>query len=377
MYLSCWEARKIVEIPIIDALRKDFKILNIEDHAKIDALKAALKNFDLYKIIRECLIISRVDGGCALFIGYGDPNLSSPPKKNAPIKYFRSIKRDSIDITSLYTFSPTQDLKLTYTINGEEIHPERLIIFPGMGSVNYSLDNQYVFSSSVLLPVFDDILRATRIREEVAYLTKRASCLVMSTENRVLSDENKRKQIEDTLQSIDNKNSVILDDLDVKIHEFSTSFGALPELILTTLKILGSALDVPITRFLGLSNSGLTQSADGDLENYYNFLQQIQNNHIAPSYIRILKHLYISLFGYDTSVDTLDIEFPPLWNNSDKEVMEINNIKMDQIMKAINSGLMTSQEGVDEINLSHVFQTSLTNKDLEIESFNDSEDLIN
>jgi hypothetical protein len=150
------------------------------------------------------------------------------------------------------------------------------------------------------------------------------------------------------------------------LENFTTDFGALPELINTYLKVLASAADVPVTRFLGISNSGLTQSAEGDLENYYNSLNRLQT-HIGKAVKRITQILYLNLFGYDEEYEKIEVVFPPLWNLSDEEEEKIKSMKLEKILKAEEIGLMNADEAITEINQEKIFNTELSTKDLDLE----------
>jgi phage-related protein (TIGR01555 family) len=224
-----------------------------------------------------------------------------------------------------------------------------------------------------LWPVREDILHAVRIREEVYELTKKASCILGVLKNYIGSDDQKLEQFKRTLRNMHNDKVIILNGEDAQIENFTTNFGALPELINTYLKVLASAADVPVTRFLGISNSGLTQSADGDLENYYNSLNRLQT-HIGKAVKRITQILYLNLFGYDEEYDKIEVIFPPLWNLSDEEEEKIKSVKLEKIMKAEERGLMNVDEAIEEINEEKIFNRELSAKDLDLDLDLDEED---
>lgn len=361
MYFSTWEAKKIIEIPVTDAFREGFNILGVSE-GKISSLKQERNRLNLDAIIKECAILERLDGGCVLFFDFGDNDYATPPKDNSKIQKLVILPRDTVAINFDYSPNPLKGSKAKLSANGIIVNPERYIIFRGNSpaSIGFNGFSDDVFSPSVLLPIYHDIERAREIRQTVFDLTKKASVLIASIDGINAGDSEQIKNIKNILKNMSNEHAAIIDDSSLKIHELSTSFGALPELINTYLKILASALDVPVTRFLGVSNTGLTQSADGDLENYYNFIENLQNTHLSIILTDIFQKIYKSLYGVDEEYDLIEIDFPQLWNTNETEENTISNIKLDRILKTLNAGIMSPSEAIEEINSEHIFQKELT-----------------
>lgn len=358
LYFSTWEARKIVEIPVIDALRKPYIITSNET----DLLKDEAKRLDLDKTLRECLILERLDGGCGLLIEYdNDKDLSEKPSDDSYISKLTVVPRDYISFQNL---SPDiLETESEIYINAQKIHSSRIILFRGFEPLSLIR----FFSNSVLLPIYKDIERARDVRELIYRLTKKSSVIIASVDGMSMSDEEKLQQIRNALQYMSNEQSIVVDETNLNIHEYSSSFGALPELMMSYLKVLASSLDVPVTRFLGLSNSGLTQSADGDLENYYNMLQGYQSSHIVPVLTRLYTQICLSL---GISTDDLNISFPPLWNINEEETDRSNNAKLEKVIKALDAGLINREEAISELNLGHVFKEKIG--DAEIGNINNA-----
>jgi hypothetical protein len=167
LYLDSWEAQKIVNIPVEDALRKGYQIEGI-DAEKVKLLRKEELRLGVPDLLRNCLIYERIDGGAFLFIGYEDSgeDVSVPPKKNGRIKFLRTYGRSQIAVTSNYNLPALEEIKYEFRLNGTLIDEARLIIFRGAGAaVDLSLDP--LFSQSILWPIKEDIWHAIKIREEV------------------------------------------------------------------------------------------------------------------------------------------------------------------------------------------------------------------
>lgn len=342
LYFNHWEAKKIVEIPVIDALRKKYQILNVSEEKTQQLIKAA-KTLHVDEVIRSALMLERLDGGCAIIVDYNSEKIDR----------LNLVGRDYIGY-----YSNNNDIQFQY--NGDTISADRVILFKGFCPFTveeYGITQ--IFSPSVLQPIYFDILKAIGIRESVYKLTHKSSVIMALVDNFTTMNKTKSDQIKNALNKIGNEQAIILDDQNVKLEEFSTSFGALPELITIYQKILASALDVPVTRFLGISNSGLTQSSDGDLENYYNMLQGYQASHIVPRLESIYRMIYHSIWGEDQEYEALQIQFPPLWNLSEKEQEEKNKNILSNIMSCVAAGIMSIGEAQKEINSQHIFSFDL------------------
>ncbi|MDR2646274.1 MAG: DUF1073 domain-containing protein [Holosporaceae bacterium] len=83
LYLDSWEAQKIVNIPVEDALRKGYQIDGV-DPEKVELLRKEELRLGVPDLLRNCLIYERIDGGAFLFIG-NEEDVSLPPKKNGGI----------------------------------------------------------------------------------------------------------------------------------------------------------------------------------------------------------------------------------------------------------------------------------------------------
>lgn len=361
LFFNHWEAEKIVKIPVTDALRKKYTFHNISEF-QTKELKLEIQRLKLDAAFREALVLERLDGGCALFINYKNEDYQAPPPPGCPIKSLEVLPRDSIALENLSNFTILKPTPLSIRVNGEIIHPSRCVFFQGFSPLSIQRLANVYFGDSVLRPILDDINRAIEIRQIIFNLAKKCSVIVASVENLNAGDDQKIAQLKDVIKSMNNEQAVILDNDNVEIHEFSTSFGALPELITTYLKILASSLDVPVTRFLGISNSGLTQSADGDLENYYNMLQGYQESHILPKLTELFKKVQLSLWGEE--LKNFEITFPPLWNLGEDEKDKSDTAKLNKTVVALNNGIMTISEAISEINTEGIFKKKLSKKDM-------------
>jgi phage-related protein (TIGR01555 family) len=361
LYFNTWEGQKIVDIPIQDALRNGYFIVNLEENKKKKLLNFA-QSLNLDNLMTTAFTLERLDGGCALFIGYKDEiDLSLPPQKNAEIEFLKIIPRDSIEIINENNFNLLLKDSFVITMNGENIHNDRWILFTGEDKIIQSTFNS-IWSESVLKRLKHSIILANNIREEIYYILLKSRMIIASAEKFSTRNSKRMEELKEALKFMNNHRPIIIDGEKVQFHSMSTPFSGLSELLLTYLKVLGSGADFPITRFLGLSNSGLTQSAEGDLENHYNNLAKKQKNHLGPMYLKVYKKLYMSLFGDDSEANLFNVDFLPLWNQSAEEIEKTNMLKLDKIIKALQLNLLSADGAINEINFNNIFREKLNQK---------------
>ena len=87
-------------------------------------------------------------------------------------------------------------------------------------------------------------------------------------------------------------------------------FGGLPEMVRTFLQVAAGAADIPVTRLLGQSPSGLSATGESDTRNYYDMIAARQELDLRPQLER-LDRLMLRSAGLDPGA--LTFAFRPLW----------------------------------------------------------------
>lgn len=384
-YYTDWAARKIVNIPVEDALRKPFKINGLESSIS-DALMKGYEALNVDNLLRRALKQERLLGGSMLYLCIADAN----PKQN------NKTLADPLDITILKDgdfkavnlidiqkivqthniidcFNPEYDKPMKYTVNGVEVHKSRLVVFDGEPLFNRAVINIYQnwrvnpsgFGESVLTPIYDLMVRVTGTQEGAYHLVNMASVLLAKVDDLKslqFGDDAAMKKIESVLNQISLYRAAMIDGSNVEITQHSASFGSVPELLYTFLTILSAACDIPATRFLGQAPGGLNATGDSDLENYYNVIDSYQRLQLKPKIIKILRLIGITKFGIDrwAAIESkMDIEFPPLWNLTESDQATINKTICDTYIGLYTDGVITAEQAFAEINARDVFMTKI------------------
>src|SRR5699024_761426 len=145
-------------------------------------------------------------------------------------------------------------------------------------------------------------------------------------------------------------NNGILLDKDEEYEQKQVTFGGLNEMLLTAYQVAAGACDIPVTRLLGRSASGLNSSGDTEVRDYYDTLRAKQHNDIGPA-MRLLDAHVARQAGAPDAV----YEWNSLWQTTDKENAETLNTTATAIKTLADTALF----GDDE--LTEAARTALAN----------------
>lgn len=372
LYYTEWGAKKIVDIPVDDALREPFEFKGLdEDESK--KINDYLARIDFYKKLEKTMKMERLYGGAALFIGTSEvePDLAEPINYGAieenDLVFFNPISRIFITQTDIET-DPTQPGfcdPSNYTIHGKKVASNRLMIFDGapfcrIGSSfidsSFSGGNRNMFGYPILLRIEPDLMRATGARQAAFHLIQRASMLMfigdLQTAAAFRDSTSNLTALKQVLNSMSNFQAALINSspggqADVKM--LSANFSSIPELVRTFDATVASAAHIPITKYLGESPKGLSSSGEGELEDYNNTIRSLQRHRLAPQIVKRLMPILLPSVGIDKNPESIEIIFPALWSMTDLELSQIRTADMNNVTNAVNAGLITPEEGQEEL----------------------------
>ena len=379
-YYTSWEAQKIVNIPVDDALREPFKLVNISDD---DAalIMAAYDDLGAHDRIKRALYQERMLGGSVIFLGARQTENVDPVK---PLNYdevntgdLRFLNTLSVDRVSRATycvdpFSKDYDTPIAYRISGIETDVSRLLVFDG--SPVFSRDSATIlqgfrvnpsgFGESKLAALYDSLIRCVGTQQGAYQLVNMASVILAKCDNlmSLQANGNSADQLADIVNQISIYRAALLTGKDMEITQHSASFGSVPELVMTFAQLLSAASDIPATRFLGQAPGGLNATGDSDLENYYNMIAAYQKGHIKKQLIKLFDVLCPSVLGREkwrTIKATFDIEFTPLWNLSEVEQSTVDKNSCEMLSGLFTAGILSVEQTVDELTKRNVFETKI------------------
>ena len=350
-YASNWIARKIVDIPADDSLRK-WRTWNSEKHEAIEEEEVRL---DVRRKVLEAYKQGRLYGGCALFIGTKQEP-SEPLDVNAigkgGLEYLSMFTRDELGVVSIGQdpFSPFYGLPEMYSIGSSdvvaEIHPSRLIRFTGDDHADPKQVNNINlgWGQSVLQTAFDSVKHASGSQANVASLIYEANVDVIGIPdlmNNIGTSEYQSEIMTRFQLAGMNKgiNGMLMLDAEETYNRKTASFSHLPEVMEAFALYCASAADIPATRFLGRSPSGLLSTGEHDKENYQDTLQALQGLKIRPA-MRLFDECLKRSAGAE---DDATFDWTPLSQMNDEQLSTIGETITKSLKNLYDIGF-TDQE---------------------------------
>jgi len=350
-YRSDWISRKIVDIPARDAFR-EWRSWQAEstDITAIEDLENAL---GIQKKAMMAFQRGRLYGGGALILGVdqgtSDVPLNVEAVKKDQLKFVHCVSRNDLtagpidwDILSPYFGQPSY-YERTNTQTGQmsRFHPSRVVRFLGAESPNPQLSNGW--GDSILQICYDAVLACGLVTSTVAQLVNESKIDTVSIPE--LSEKISSKQYEQRLQqrfalanTMKSTFGMLVIDKEETWNRIAQNFTGLPDVLKIYLLIVCGAADIPATRFLGQSPTGLSATGESDTRNYYDRTATEQKMEITPALSTLDQVLIRSALGGHP--DGIFYNWNPLWQMDEKEKAEIATKKAAVMTADVNAGLI-------------------------------------
>ena len=383
MYELSWEARKIIRIPVEDALRKEWIAEGIPEKMSL-GIQQKLRRMNFLHVLSRSLMLERLLGGCLTFMGLDstEDNALRPykPTDGSILRFCNAIPISRISRMSWDT-NPLSEHYMRpdrYLVNGEGLHVSRCLVWDGeplFDPYDFALtnfrSNLAGFGPSKLAPIWDDIVKATGTREAAYQLIQTNNAIIAAITG--LQDlagakggQTAVNKLKELVNSISVYRAALVDGDRVSITQSAASFGSVPELIITFIQVLSAASDIPATRFIGQAPGGLNATGQSDLENYYNMIDSFQIQRIDPALRRVYDILGYSMYtDWKIEREKLTFKFPPLWNLTEIQEGERAAKVIENVMKARDGNLISDEKIIEELNHKEVFSVKLDNTDIQ------------
>lgn len=285
--------------------------------------------------------LSRIYGGSLIFLNVDDGRSPDKPLDIARVKQIRSLyvmDRWEVQImptevianisspdfgTPEFYYYNTSDGPAVGEGEREKIHHTRVLRFDGVPlptrlykKNNYWHDSIYGYLSHAIrnyATTHDSVSTIlSEFNQPVYRIEGLSEALAQDQDDLVF----KKLQTVDMLRST--TRAIVLDKED-EFQNVSTNVAGGKELVELTVQRLVAGSDIPHTRLLGNSPSGLGATGEAELINYYDSVKSMQEVHLR-SPLEILTDLIFSQVGALPKPQDLTFEFDPLFQQ-DEETM--------------------------------------------------------
>lgn len=333
-YRGSWLARKIVDIPALDATRQ-WRSWQASDE-QVKRIEAEEKRLKVQQKVKEAMIKARLDGGSAIFLGTKDNDPAKPLRPESmgkgDLKYLvvltkRQLKPGELerDVMSP-NFNKPKDYQLTSaTSSMVTIHPSRLIIFQGAELPDPDLPNALTdgWGDSVLTAVMQAIGHADSTMANIASLVFEAKVDVIRIPDfmaNLQSDPGYPKLVQERLMlaaAAKGINGMLLLDKDEEYETKTTAFTGLPDVADRFFQAVSGGADIPATRLLSQSPAGMSATGESDTRNYYDRVHAAQELDLRPAMETADECLIRSALGVRPR--EMHYVWNPLWQPTAKE----------------------------------------------------------
>ena len=347
-YATSWAARKLINVPAGDMLRK-WRSWQGDDVTKIVAEEERLK---LKSKLLDAKIKARLFGGAGIFIGT-DQDLTEPLSveriQRGGIKYLTVLDRRELTAGEIETDPLIEyyNRPKYYTVAGSknqtQIHPSHFAIL--MGEPNMDVINDG-WGLSVLQHCLDAVKNADGAAANIASMIFEANVDVIGIPDLTSNLANGGAEFERQLLARfalfaqgKGVSGVGILDKEEEYTRNAVNFGTLPELLEKFIVLAGAADGIPVSRFLGTSATGLNATGEGDMEVYFDKVQSMQSDLEAEIYM--LDTALLRSAGVDPA---LNYQWNPLEQANAAEVATTNKTTTESLININNLGVYSGDE---------------------------------
>ena len=356
-YRNSWIAKKAVNIPAMDALRK-WRHWQA-DQAQITLLEAEEKRLGLQLKLLQCKVLARLWGGAGIVIGVRGQDTSTPfdPEsvKQGGIEYLTVMSRRELASKGLMMdpmsewYGRPEGYQVSNGTNLADVHPSRVVVQVGDPHPDPFLATgpSNGWGDSSLQAVYRAMLNSDSTNANVASLVFEANVDVFGVPGLMehMASEKYRQKLLDRFTLAAAGKSItksLIRDTEEEYERHSASFAALPDVMQQMILFVSGAADIPLTRFLGQSPAGMSSTGQHDMKNYHDRIQSIQTLEVQPALWRLDEALIRSALGSRPS--ELFYSWAPLEQMSEKEQAEIAKLNAETANVLVGTGLFMQEE---------------------------------
>ena len=365
LYRESWLAKRIIDMPCEDMTRSWYTLspgLSPED---LESLRRTEARHEIRREITGAIRWARLYGGaCALMVLRGqEDRLEAPldPDFIAPGDFRGLLVRDRVDGVepSLEIETDLDDPDFGYPryydFETEElgplrVHHSRVLRFTGRDLPRAEETAERFWGASELEHIREELEKRSATSQNIARLVFQANVttLKMSDFGEVLAMGTERQR-ERVLSAVEEQNRM-RDSFGLQLlsagdtyENHPYSFAGLSEIYEAFMMDMAGAAGIPATRLFGRSPQGMNATGESDLKNYYELIGQMQERHLRPALEKLLPVLAMSSWGFIP--EKMEISFPSLMTASPREEAEVRAQNTESLIRAVESGLLTPEEG--------------------------------
>lgn len=378
MYRTDWLAGKMVDI-IPDDMTREWReftgdidpeivtmLVNEEDRLDLcGTFNLAHKWARLYG---TAFIVMSIDDG-----GTPDQPLNMDNIREGSLRHIKAIDRHRVSNAEVVPVADPMDKNFGmpefYRFNetSVEIHHTRVLRFDGIPLPFDEFRRNNYYSDSVLSRLYDALINFNTTANSAASMVYESNVDIvkvkgMMTYLQTAEGETllrKRLTLANMLKSF---NNAMLLDAEEDFQTKNNNFSGLPDLLDRYALFLSAASDIPATRLLGSSASGLNATGEGDLKNYYDTVRSAQKKVYKPK-LDYFDNIMSRSLGLSEDID-LSYKFKSLFQMTPKEQADLQFVNAQRDAIYVDRDIVSELTIAKELKQSDTY-TNITDEDIE------------
>ena len=240
--------------------------------------------------------------------------------------------------------------------NGESVrvHHSRVLRFTGYDLPYWERVAEVYWGASVIESVFDELKKRDNSSWNIAQLIflSNIRILKMSDLGQLLTTTNQKSKQD--LYSVLSAQNLLMSNMGLYVMDkedefqnFQYSFSGLSEIYELFMLDIAGASDIPATRLFGRSPQGMNSTGEGELTNYYDMIENTQEEQLRPALEKLLPVICMSALGYVPK--DLDFEFNPVETPSQKDRSDLIWRTLEGIKGVFDSGIISQRIALKEL----------------------------
>lgn len=357
MYVEHGIVQTLIDIPVDDAFRTGYEITTgMLSSDEIEELEKYVSRNNINQVIGQACKWARLFGGGGLLILTGqryDTQLKEI-RQDSPLM-FRAV-----DMWELYhsenlttqTGEPFDISTANFNYYTHKVDSSRVLTIKGKEAPSFIRQRLRGWGMSELerlVRSLNSYLKNGSLIFELLDEAKVDVFKIMDLNSALMTDggtEAVQNRIQLANQLKNYLNALVMDKED-EYDQKQLSFSGLGDMLTQIRQGIASDLKMPMTKLFGISSAGFNSGED-DIENYNAMIEGEVRAKVHYIVVKVLQLCSQHLFGINP--EDLEIEWGALRILSSEQEEDIKSKKMDRIITAFSSGLISAEEGKKSIN---------------------------
>lgn len=363
MYRTDWLCGKVVDIIPDDMTREWREFTGDIDPDIVKELVDEEDRLQLTYHFNQAHKWGRLYGGGLIVLSVDDGQTPDKPLdisriKKGGLRHIKSIDRHRVSTAEVVPISDPMSAYFgmpeyyRFSDTSVKIHHSRVLRFDGVPLPFNELKRNDYWSDSILSRLYEAIINFNTVADGSASMVFETNVDIMQIKGlmnylQTAEGENlirKRFTLANMLKSF---NNTMLLDSEEQYQNKTNTFAGLPDLLDRFALFLSGASDIPATRLLGSSASGLNATGEGDLKNYYDTVRSAQKKIYKPL-LDYFDKIMVKSLGLPDDMD-LDYEFKSLFQMTPKEQADLEYVKAQRDQIYLNAAVITEEIAAKEL----------------------------